>query len=145
MEEVLVRTNPESIVAVSSTTNTVSLVDESSYAVTEFEKVSSTVVTTTDYLVVETPVSTTVVTGMIGPTGPAGINEDDIVYAKRVDFISDNELYRGEAAVGSTEGSSSWRIRKITIGTDGDVTEVWANGNASFDKAWADRLTYTYS
>ena len=70
---------------------------------------------------------------------------DEIVYSKRIDFITDNELYKGEAAVGSAESSSVWRIRKITIAGDSDITEVWASGTSTFDKIWADRATLIYS
>lgn len=84
--------------------------------------------------------------GMPGPAGPPGTSEDDAVYAKRVDFITDNLLYRGEAAVGTTDTAPLWRIRRTTFGAvDGDVTEEWAGGTALFDKAWSDRLSLTYT
>lgn len=77
--------------------------------------------------------------------GPVGPSEDDVMYAKRVDFVTDNLLYRGEAPVGAPESSPVWRVRRITFGAvDGDVTEQWAGGTADFDKAWADRLSLTY-
>ena len=71
--------------------------------------------------------------------------DEEMPYAKRVDFITDNELYKGEAAVGTTDGQPFWRLHKIVIGNDNDVTETWAGGNADFDKVWADRLTYNYT
>ncbi len=71
--------------------------------------------------------------------------DEEMPYAKRVDFVSENELYKGEAIVGSSETLSVWRIRRITIGVDGDVTEVWANGNANYINMWSNRLTYSYS
>jgi len=80
-----------------------------------------------------------------GPAGPPGSSEEDTVYSKRVDFITDDLLYRAEALVGSLESASLWRIRKIVFGVDGDVTETWAAGNANFDKVWNDRLSYIYS
>lgn len=85
--------------------------------------------------------------GLQGPPGPPGTvtTEEAIVYSKRIDFINDNLLYRGEAEVGSSEASALWRIRKITIGIDGDIVETWASGSADFNKIWADRATYTYS
>lgn len=84
--------------------------------------------------------------GASGPPGPPGILEDDIMYSKRVDFISDEILYRGEAPVGSLETASVWRIRIVTIASsDGDVSETWASGTAEFDKIWSDRATYVYS
>lgn len=97
-----------------------------------------------EYILVEQDNSSLVLAGGIGPIGPAGIPEDDIMYSKRVDFISDSILYRGEAAVGSAENLAVWRIRKIVISEDGDVTETWAAGTAAFDKVWADRVSLTY-
>lgn len=72
------------------------------------------------------------------------ISDEEVPFAKRVDFITDNELYKGEAVVGSAEAAASWRIRKVTIGEDSDVSETWAGGTSSYDKRWSDRLTYTY-
>lgn len=73
------------------------------------------------------------------------LSEEDVMYSKRIDFVTDNIIYRGEAIVGSLENSPVWRIRKIVIENDNDVTEVWANGISSFAHIWSDRLTYIYS
>lgn len=84
--------------------------------------------------------------GPQGPIGPPGVSEEDAVYSKRVDFISDDLLYKGEATVGSLETDPAWRVRLITISNvDGDVSETWASGTAEFNKIWADRATFTYS
>lgn len=83
------------------------------------------------------------VTGLIGPPGPTAANEEDIMYSKRIDFISDDEFYRGEAVVGSSENNAVWRIRHVTI-INNDVTELWAGGTANFDKVWANRLSLSY-
>jgi len=82
--------------------------------------------------------------GVIGPEGPTGISEDEIMYAKRVDFVGD-DLYRAEAAVGSLDSDPVWRIRFISFAVDGDVVETWAGGTAEFDKIWDDRVTEVYS
>lgn len=74
-----------------------------------------------------------------------GAIEGDEVLAKRVDFVGEDIIYKAEAAVGTTDATSVWRIRKITIAVDGDVSETWASGNANYDKVWNSRLTYTYS
>lgn len=66
-------------------------------------------------------------------------------YATRIDFISETVFYKGEAAVGSADSSGVWRISKTTMGVDGDVTSIWANGSDSFTNAWTDRLTLGYS
>jgi hypothetical protein len=80
--------------------------------------------------------------GPPGPPGPAG--EEEEMYAKRVDFEGDT-IYRGEAPVGASNSDSVWRVRKVDIAPDGDVTETWANGTAEFVHAWDDRLTLEYS
>ena len=79
------------------------------------------------------------------PSSGSSTPEEEMPYAKRVDFVNDNELYKGEAAVGSLPATSVWRICKIVISNDGDVSETWADGNSNYDNSWVDRLTYTYS
>ncbi len=86
-----------------------------------------------------------IVTGLLGPAGAPATSEEDIMYSKRIDFISDSEMYRGEAITGASESASVWRIRKIESAIDGDISETWASGSALFNKVWADRLTYIYS
>jgi hypothetical protein len=71
--------------------------------------------------------------------------DEEMPYSKRIDFITDAELYKAEAVVGASESAPLWRIRKITIAADNDVSETWASGTALYDKVWTDRLTYTYS
>ena len=70
---------------------------------------------------------------------------EEEVLAKRTDFIGSNTIYKGEAAVGSLDSLAAWRIRRILIAVDGDISETFASGTANFDKIWDDRLTYTYS
>jgi len=77
--------------------------------------------------------------------GTTSTTDEEMPYAKRIDFITDNELYKGEAAVGASETALLWRIRKVTIGADNDVVETWANGDSEYNKRWSDRLTFTYS
>lgn len=76
--------------------------------------------------------------------GTTVISDEEMAYSKRVDFVTENEIYKAEAAVGTAETASLWRIRKVIIGSDSDVTEIWASGTAVYDKRWSDRLTYTY-
>ena len=67
------------------------------------------------------------------------------MFSKRVDFITDNLLYRAEAQPGSAESASVWRIRKITIAeADNDIVETWANGSDAFTYIWDNRLSYSY-
>jgi hypothetical protein len=73
----------------------------------------------------------------------SGTEED--VYAKRVDFVGDTVIYKAEATAGTLDSASAWRIHRLIVSVDGDVSETWAEGNTNFNKIWNDRLTYTYS
>lgn len=82
----------------------------------------------------------------LGLSGYSGLSaEEEMVYSKRIDFITDDELYKGEAVPGTAESAYAWRIRKINIAVDSDVTEIWADGDANFDNRWTDRLSKSYS
>lgn len=84
--------------------------------------------------------------GPPGPTGPQGPSGgEEVPLAKQVDFITDNEMYIGEANPGTATSSASWRIKYVVIAGDGDVAVTWADGNDSFDNIWDNRLTYSYS
>lgn len=111
----------------------------------ESETVAFVTQEVTDTVVVFVDNPTVVAAGWQGPSGPAGLAEEDVVYSKRIDFISDNLLYKGEAPVGSLESADVWRIRRIAVGSDGDVTEVWADGSSNFTHSWTQRLSYSYS
>lgn len=68
--------------------------------------------------------------------------------ARRVDEVSSTVTYIGDAAPGSIESASVWRIQKITFGsgaTEGDITIEWADGDLLFDNDWSQRLTLSYS
>jgi hypothetical protein len=71
-------------------------------------------------------------------------SDEDMAYSKRVDFVTDDLFYRGEALPGTQTNEPEWRIRRLTVANDCDVTEEWANGNANFDKVWDDHLALTY-
>lgn len=68
-----------------------------------------------------------------------------VAYAQVVDVVSEFLIYKGWAAVGSLTSAPSWRIQKIVIGFDDDVTKTWADGNAEFDNIWDDHLSLVYS
>lgn len=72
------------------------------------------------------------------------IGGNDETFARRVDFVGDSLLYRGEAAPGADESDAAWRIRRITFAPDGDVVETWAAGSAGFINAWNDRALLEY-
>lgn len=73
------------------------------------------------------------------------ITDEEMPFAKRIDFITDNELYKGEAPTGSSEFDPVWRIHKIVMNSESDLVETWASGDSLYDKVWNDRFTYTYS
>ena len=86
-----------------------------------------------------------VTTGVQGPPG-IGIEELENVYAQQIDFITDDEFYRGEAVPGSLTSGAVWRIRKIVVNpTDGDTSTTWADGDSEFDNIWDNRLSLSYS
>lgn len=78
----------------------------------------------------------------------AAINPEDVmppVYATRTDFASSTVIYVGEAVPGTLDADASWRIKRLTIAGDDDVTTEWASGAATFVNAWADRASLSYS
>lgn len=147
-EEYIVIENGDETVTVSEVTQT---------CIIQVDDVGNTVVSVdTQYPVIDRSLVATVIVSEIGPQGPAGPEgptgapgtpaEDDLVFAKRVDFVSDALLYRGEADPGSAESASVWRVRQITFAaSDDDVAETWAGGTADFDKVWTDRAGFVYS
>lgn len=70
--------------------------------------------------------------------------EDIVSYTTRYDQVSNTLAYKGEAAVGSEESYSSWRIQKLVFGVDGDVLITWADGNTNFDNVWENRNSIPY-
>ena len=86
--------------------------------------------------------------GRVGAQGADGApgGEDEVAQAKRTDFTNnDTIIYKGEAVPGTPDATSIWRVRRLTIASDNDVTEEWADGTADYIKVWDDRYTYTYS
>lgn len=82
---------------------------------------------------------------LVTVNGGVATDEGEAVLTKRIDTVSDSLVYRGEAQPGTAESAPTWRIARIEFTQDGDVTELWAGGNAAFAFAWADRATLTYS
>lgn len=62
--------------------------------------------------------------------------------SKRIDEASATVTYIGEAVIGSAEGASVWRIRKIDFNNPTSIK--WANGSA-FDQIWTNRAALTYT
>ena len=73
------------------------------------------------------------------------VTDEEMPFAKRIDFVGSTIIYKGEAAVGSLETDPVWRVRKLILAPDDDVIEVWAEGVSTYTHTWSDRLTFTYS
>lgn len=138
------------LVSVIEKTNLLVPTDTSTTIVTEREelvegeRIVNAVINTVEQapLLVEVQSSIVILAGQPGPAGTP--SEDNIMYASRVDFINDNLLYRAEAAPGSLDNSAVWRIRRIEISAEGDVTTTWATGSSDFLFKWSDRSIYSY-
>jgi len=64
--------------------------------------------------------------------------------AIRVDDASATITYVGDAAVGLSESSAAWRIKRLQ--TSGTVLKItWADGNENYDNVWTDRASLSYS
>lgn len=97
-------------------------------------------------LSVETEQTALIEVGIQGPPGPAGSGGDTAVYAQRVDVLSDEVIYRGEAAPGASDFDPVWRVRRMTVSMDGGISiaTAWANGSDDFVHPWSARSTFTY-
>jgi hypothetical protein len=87
------------------------------------------------------------VTALVG--GEAVITTEQ-KYTKRIDFTypttASDVIYKGEAMVNSATSAAVWQISKTTINNvDGDVVEIWADGDALYDNIWDNRLSITYT
>ena len=72
------------------------------------------------------------------------IKSSESNHTKRVDFVSDTEMYIGYAAVGSLTSAQAWRIKHILINNSAAI-ETYADGTDLYTKVWDDRASYTYS
>jgi len=82
--------------------------------------------------------------GIQGTCAPRA--EDRMVDDDRlVDFVDDDHWYEGWAKAGSPTADPVWKIRFVQIvNGEGDTVSRWAQGDASYNKVWDDRATYTY-
>lgn len=136
---------PTTVVVAPSDSASVVVYDNMSNVITNSPSEASVINTSQYGSIVDTLYTTEFIShGQPGLPGKDGISEENMVYSRRTDFVGDSVIYRGEAQTGSAESAPVWRIRKITIGNDSDVTETWAGGTSSFDKVWSDRLTLSY-
>lgn len=60
------------------------------------------------------------------------------------DGATPETIYRGTANPGVATSVASWRVERITIAADGDVSILFADGNDSFDNIWDNRLSLSY-
>jgi hypothetical protein len=81
--------------------------------------------------------------GEAGTSGTSGTSSTEVVYASRLDLENTPILYAGEAAEGSIETNSVWRIWRVDISV-GSVKK-WANGNSNFINKWTDREILEYT
>jgi len=74
------------------------------------------------------------------------VDEAEIMFKKRTDFVSDTLIYKGVAAPGSLTSAAVWRISEITFdeNSNDDVAEDFADGNDSFTNVWDDRAVLSY-
>lgn len=85
--------------------------------------------------------------GMVGWVAAVANSDGDssVPYSKRVDVVSDNLAYKGQASPGASESDGVWRISRVTTNDEGDIVEEWASGNSHFNKVWDDREDLEYS
>lgn len=94
-------------------------------------------------IVLEVPTTPDITLEMEVAQGPSGVYGSSN-YTVRIDQVDANTIYRGEAAPGSSESMTVWRIQKIIF--SGDTTSIlWAGGTNSFSYRWTERLTLSYS
>lgn len=138
-DEVVTQTGTGDIVQVTVVEETVTFVDNDPCNIVVAETVEVVSLPEPDEMIL------VVAQGPQGAPGAPGVAEEEVPYAKRIDWVSDTVLYKGEAAVGTLDGGATWRIQRITLGADDDVTVEWADGVSDFTKTWTNRLSYTYS
>ena len=74
----------------------------------------------------------------------SGVTSYDTTYSIRVDEVSTDLTYVGEAQIGTDDNSPSWKIKRLlTTGTVLAIT--WADGNQQFDNIWANRAALSYT
>ncbi len=72
------------------------------------------------------------------------IATESVEQSTRVDEASSTVTYFGFAAVGSSESSSVWKIKRLTV--SGSITKLeYADGNIDYDNQWSNRAALSYS
>lgn len=80
----------------------------------------------------------------VGPTNPLGVAALIGATQVDVDSVDSTITYVGYAAAGTSTGTASWRIARITSAS-GAVSIDWADGNTSYDNEWDNRESLSYS
>lgn len=143
MADSLVEVSTSSTVLAEADEKLVEVVQKDTVGITETQA-QVVEVSSQDTVLLEVNTINIVSEGLQGPPGATGTAEEEVPYSKRIDFISDTVLYKGEALPGTAESTAAWRIRRITFSVDGDSLEEWAAGSAEFNKAWTDRASFAY-
>lgn len=119
-----------------------------SFTLTEVDSLAMLEVPELEILAVESDEIEIITEGIQGPPGPPGASsgtaEDEMPYAERIDIVNDSLIYKAQANPGTSDSAALWRIRRLTIGIDGDVVTQWADGNANFDNVWTNRASLNY-
>lgn len=84
--------------------------------------------------------------GVWGLTGSPG---DGVAQTTRTDTIDPTAIpeitYRGDAPAGTLTSAAAWRIQRMQVDADSDITILWADGDTSYDNIWDNRLSISYS
>lgn len=71
------------------------------------------------------------------------INQKEVETTTLIDSTDANNIYVGEAKIGSSKSSANWQISKLVKnGTNFKVQ--FANSNLRFNNIWDDRTTIPY-
>lgn len=72
------------------------------------------------------------------------IATESVEQSTRVDEASSTVTYFGFAAVGSSESSAVWKIKRLSV--SGSITKLeYADGNINYDNQWSNRASLTYT
>lgn len=72
-------------------------------------------------------------------------NSGSVNYTTRIeeDSVNSNYTYIGNAAIGSSEGSAVWQIKRLDATTG--LVKLFADGDDSFNNIWSNRESLSYS
>jgi len=72
------------------------------------------------------------------------IATESVEQSTRVDEVSSSVTYFGFAAVGASESSAVWKIKRLSV--SGSITKLeYADGNINYDNNWSNRASLTYT